>query len=186
MIEDARPPAALGLPALRSPSHEPRGTGVGPVILAGAEATPRRVRDELARTDFAEIHAHGFVDLGISDVSLIALSPDADGSFALTARVIAGLKLPRAPFVALAACDAAYTAPYLHQPWSLPYAFLLAGARGVLAPATMIPDQEAGGFFRAVGDQILRGVDPAVVLRDQRLARRGGATDWVNSVVLFD
>jgi hypothetical protein len=143
------------------------------------------VRDELAHTDLAEIHAHGFVDLGISDVSLIALSPDADGSFALTARVIAGLQLPRAPFVALAACDAAYTAPYLHQPWSLPYAFLLAGARGVLAPATTVPDQAAGGFFRAVGDQILRGVDPAVVLRDQRLARRGDAA-WVDSVVLFD
>jgi hypothetical protein len=186
VIEDARPPATLGLPALHSPSHEPREAGVGVVSLAGAEATPRRVRDALARTDFAEIHAHGFVDLGISDVSLIALSPDADGSFALTARVIAGLKLPRAPFVALAACDAAYTAPYLHQPWSLPYAFLLAGARGVLAPATRIPDQEAGGFFRAVGDQILRGIDPAVVLRDQRLARRGLPTDWVNSVVLFD
>jgi hypothetical protein len=49
----------------------------------------------------------------------------------------------------------------------------------------MIPD-EAGGLFRAVGDRILRGVDPAVVLRDQRLARRGGATDWVNGVVRFD
>ena len=185
-IEDARPPAALGLPQLRSPSHAPRDTAIDDVILAGAEATPRRVRQELAQTDFAEFHAHGFVDLGISDVSLIALSPDADGSFALTARVIAGLKLPRAPFVALAACDAAYTAPYLHQPWSLPYAFLLAGARGVLAPATAIPDQEAGRFFRDVGDQILRGIDPAVVLRDQRLARRGGAIGWVNSVVLFD
>lgn len=185
-IEDARPPAALGLPPLRSPVHEARRPGIDEVILAGAEATPRRVRDELARTDFAEIHAHGFVDLGISDVSLIALSPDADGSFALTARTIAGLKLTRAPFVALAACDAAYTAPYLHEPWSLPYALLLAGARGVLAPATAIPDQEAGDFFRAVGDPILRGVDPAVVLRDQRLARRGGATGWVDSVVLFD
>ena len=185
-IEDARPPAALELPRLASPSHAPHAAAVDEVILRGAEATPARVRGELVQADFAEFHAHGFVDLGISDVSLIALSPDHDGSFALTARVIAGLKLVRAPFITLAACDAAYTAPYLHEPWSLPYAFLLAGARGVLAPATTIPDKEADGFFRAVGDQILGGVDPAVVLRDQRLQRHGGASDWVNGVVLFD
>jgi hypothetical protein len=185
-IEDARPPAALELPALRSPSHAPRDLAADEVLLRGAEATPDRVRDELSRADLAEFHAHGFVDLGISDVSLIALSPDADGNFALTARVIAGLKLARAPFITLAACDAAYTAPYLHEPWSLPYAFLLAGARGVLAPAAVIPDKDADSFFRAVGDQILRGIDPAVVLRDQRLQRHSGPTDWVSSVVLFD
>jgi tetratricopeptide (TPR) repeat protein len=185
-IEDTRPPAALELPRLQSPSHAPRGIAVDEVVLRGPEATPDQVRKELSQADLAEFHAHGFVDLGISDVSLIALSPDLDGNFALTARVIAGLELPRAPFITLAACDAAYTAPYLHEPWSLPYAFLLAGARGVLAPATAIPDQEASSFFRAVGDQILHGADPAVVLRDQRLQRHGGPTDWVNRVVLFD
>ena len=188
-VEDTRPPAALGLPRLQSPSHEPRGGATGAdvdeIVLAGAEATPHRVRRELAAADLAEFHAHGFVDLGISDVSLIALSTDLDGSFALTARVIAGLHLSRAPFITLAACDAAYTAPYLHEPWSLPYAFLLAGARGVLAPATAVPDKDAGSFFRSVGDQILRGIDPAIVLRDQRMQRRTSA-DWVDAVVLFD
>jgi hypothetical protein len=184
-IEDTRPPAALGLPRLQSPSHEPRGSGIDELVLGGAEATPHRVRRELPSADLAEFHAHGFVDLGISDVSLIALSTDLDGSFALTARVIAGLHLARAPFIALAACDAAYTAPYLHEPWSLPYAFLLAGARGVLAPATAVPDRDAGSFFRTVGDQILRGFDPAAVLRDQRMQRRAAA-DWVDAVVLFD
>jgi hypothetical protein len=184
-IEDTRPPAALGLPRLQSPSHEPRGSGIDEIVLGGAEATPHRVRRELPAADLAEFHAHGFVDLGISDVSLIALSTDLDGSFALTARVIAGLHLARAPFIALAACDAAYTAPYLHEPWSLPYAFLLAGARGVLAPATAVPDRDAGSFFRTVGDQILRGLDPAAVLRDQRMQRRAAA-DWVDAVVLFD
>jgi len=185
-IEDVRPPEALGLPKLQSSSHQPRGPGIDEVVLSGSEATPRRVSRELTFADLVEVNAHGFVDLGISDVSLIALSPEADGDFALTARSIAALKLQRAPFIALAACQTAYTAPYLHEPWSLPYAFLLAGARGVLAPTTSIPDQDAGNFFRAVGDQVLRGVDPAAVLRDQRLSRRGGAADWVDDVVLFD
>jgi hypothetical protein len=185
-VEDARPPAALGLAKLQRSSHEPRATNVDEVIVSGGEATPRRVLEELSLADFVEIHAHGFVDLGVSDVSLIALSPQSDGTFALTARVIAAQKLERAPFIALAACHAAYTAPYLHEPWSLPYAFLLAGARGVLAPTTAIPDKDAGTFFRAVGDQILRGIDPAAVLRDQRLQRHGGPADWVDDVVLFD
>jgi hypothetical protein len=154
--------------------------------VGGAEATPARVQGELRHADFAEFHAHGFVDLGISDVSLIALSPDGDGSFALTARVIAGMRLPRAPFIALAACDAAYTAPYLHEPWSLPYAFLLAGARGVIAPATPIPDAEAALLFRAVEDRILAGDDPAVIVRDQRLSRRAAAARWIDGVVVFD
>jgi tetratricopeptide (TPR) repeat protein len=185
-IEDVRPPAALRLPKLPSRSKEQHRPDVDDVVVSGDEATPQRVLKEISLADFIEIHAHGFVDLGISDVSLIALSPQADGTFALTARTIAGVKFERAPFIALAACHAAYTAPYLHEPWSLPYAFLLAGARGVLAPTTAVPDKDAGAFFRAVGDQILRGADPAIVLRDQRLQRRGGAADWVNDVVLFD
>jgi hypothetical protein len=185
-VADTHPPADLQLPKLPSPPRGPRAVVVDHVVLTGDEATPARVTRELAASDLVEFHAHGFVDLGISDVSLIALSPDADSTFALTARTIASLKLPRAPFITLGTCHAAYTAPYLHEPWSLPYAFLLAGARGVLAPATDIPDRDAGEFFRVVGDQILRGRDPAIVLREQREQHRSGAAAWVDNVVLFD
>lgn len=185
-VADARPPSVLGLQRLQSPSRGARGAGVDQVIVSGPEATPERVRKELAAADFVEIHAHGIVDPGVSDVPLIALSPEADGSFALTAPSIAALKLERAPFVALAACYSAYTAPYLHEPWGLPYAFLQAGARGVLAPTTAIPDKDSNSLFRTFGDQILRGADPAAVLRDQRMAHRQATEDWVNDVVLFD
>jgi cellulose synthase operon protein C len=184
-IEDTTPPAALGLAPLRIVEPRPRATEVDEVVLRGAQATPEQVRRQLPFADVVEIHAHGFVDLGISDVSLIALSPQSDGSFALTAREIAALQLKRAPFITLAACHAAYTAPYMHEPWSLPFAFLMAGARGVLAPATAIPDKEAGAFFRTIDDQILQGLDPAIVLRDQRILK-GSSTGWVNDVVLFD
>jgi CHAT domain-containing protein/putative zinc finger protein len=186
IIEDVRPPAALGLPELPSTWRPPDGISIKESPLRREEATPDRVRAALTEADFVEIHAHGFVDLGISDVSLLALSPQADGNFALTARSIASLHLSRAPFVTLAACQAAYTAPYLHEPWSLPYAFLVAGARGVLAPSTPIPNNEAGEFFRTVGSEILRGADPATVLRDERMRRRGPAAAWIDGVVLFD
>jgi cellulose synthase operon protein C len=186
VIEDAHPPAGLGLPALPGAWAAPPGAPVEARVLRGDEATPARVRGELAAADFVEIHAHGYVDLGLSEVSLIALSPQPDGAFALTARSIAGLRLPRAPLITLAACEAARTAPYLHEPWSLPYAFLLAGARGVIAPSTPIPNSEAGAFFRALDGALLRGLDPATALRDERLLHRDASATWVDGVVLFD
>ncbi len=182
-IADAETPPELGLPRLR-PLDEAPMPGTSEVQLRGPAATPARVAAAMAGADVVEIHAHGFVDLGLSDASLIALSPQADGVFALSARTVSGLHLKRAPLVILAACHAAHTAPYLHDRWSLPYAFLLAGARAVLAPATPIPDAEATAFFRAVETRVLRGEDPAIVLRDERVRRPAGS--WVEKVLLFD
>src|SRR5690606_13652563 len=154
--------------------------GAAHVDLRGAEATPARVASSLGAADAIEIHAHGFVDPDVSDASLIALSPQPDGRFALGAREIAGLELARSPLVILAACRAAYTAPYRHEPWGLPRAFLLAGARAVIASPDAIPDIEAGEFFRAVEAQILSGTDPAIALRDERARRLATApSSWI-------
>jgi CHAT domain-containing protein len=180
------PPAELGLPPLRSGTLAPIAGAVHSE-LRGAQATPAAVVAAFATADAVEIHAHGYVDLGLSDASLIALSPQADGRFALGAREIARLQLPRAPLVILAACHAAYTAPFLHEPWGLPRAFLLAGARAVLASPDEIPDTEAGAFFRAVEQRILAGVDPAVALRDERVRRLArDPKSWARNVLLFD
>ncbi|MEO7734748.1 MAG: CHAT domain-containing protein, partial [Kofleriaceae bacterium] len=185
-VADTRPPAELELAPLQSQSL-PAIPGATHEELRGAEATPARVVGALAGADAIEIHAHGFVDLGVSDASLIALSPQADGRFTLGAREIAGLHLPRAPLVLLEACHAAYTAPYFHEPWGLPRAFLLAGARAVLASPDPISDAEAGGFFRAIEQRILAGVDPAIALRDERRTRLArNPTSWTRSVLLFD
>jgi hypothetical protein len=184
-VANPEPPPELGLPRLAFAAAPVAGASL--VELRGPEATPERVARSMLTADAIEIHAHGFVDLGVSDASLIALSPQADGRFALGAREIAALGLGRAPFVILAACHAARTAPYLHDPWSLPYAFRIAGARAVLAPATPIPDAEAASFFHAVEERVLRGEDPAIVLRDERVRRSAaGASSWVRDVLLFD
>ena len=185
-VADAVPPAELALAPLEARSLAPI-PGATHEQLRGAEATPARVVGALAGADAIEIHAHGFVDLGVSDASLIALSPQADGRFTLGAREIASLRLPRAPLVLLEACHAAYTAPYFHEPWGLPRAFLLAGARAVLASPDTISDAEAGGFFRAIEQRILDGVDPAIALRDERRTRLArDPASWTRSVLLFD
>ena len=185
-VASPEPPPDLELPRL-APADTAAIDGAVMVDLHGAIATPARVAQAMVDADVLEIHAHGFVDLGLSDASLIALSPQADGRFTLGAREISAARLPRAPLVILAACHAAHIAPWLHDAWSLPSAFLLAGARAVLAPSTPIPDADAGAFFRAVEVRVLRGEDAAVALRDERVRRLAvDPQSWVRDVLLFD
>jgi cellulose synthase operon protein C len=185
-VTDANPPSELGLAPLQSRAST-RIAGARHVELRGPDATPQQTLDALVGADVVELHAHGFVDLGVSDASMIALSPQSDGRFALGARQIAGLQLPREPLVILAACHAGYTAPYRHESWGLPRAFLLAGARAVFASPEPISDADAGELFRAIERRILQGQDAAVALRDARAPRlESDPRDWTRAVVLFD
>lgn len=185
-VADAVPPGELKLAPLQAMTLTPI-PGARHTDLRGVQATPANALRSIAGADVVEIHAHGFVDLQRSDASVIALSPEADGHFALNAREIADLRLLKAPLVVLAACHAAYTAPYHHEPWGLPHAFLLAGARAVLASPETISDAEAGGFFRAVEQRILAGTDPAIALRDERNRRLvRDPSSWTRNVLLFD
>src|SRR5262249_51908006 len=138
VVAGVEPPASLGLRPLRD-WDVPSATA-GALALRGAEANPRRVLAELPRADEIEFHAPAVSDLDLSDVPLLALSPDADGRYALTAQMISATRLPRRPVVVLADCRAADMAPYLDRAWSLPSAFLLAGARAVLGAPVDVPD----------------------------------------------
>ncbi|PCC71027.1 Putative zinc-finger [Nannocystis exedens] len=181
VVADAAAPAALGLPRL-SP-----WTGTSDAatrLLTGPEATPTRVLQALPEAGEVEFHVHGLVDLGVSDASFLALTPDADGRHALTAGQIRGVALPARPVVILGACHAGQVAPYLHEAWSLPVAFLEAGARVVIASPAPVEDREAGPFFDAVRARIRSGATPAAAVRDERV-QRGGA-DWAAHVLVFE
>lgn len=186
VVHDVEAPASLDLPRLRSwelsGAASPRR-----VELTGAAATPSRLLAELAEATEVEIHAHGLVNLGVSDASLLVMAPEVDGRYALTAGEVRRQKLRGAPVVVLGACQAARTAPYLHAPWSLPIAFAEAGARAVLASPINIPDAEAGPFFERVMERIRAGAPAALALRDERmraLAAQPGS--WVKTVVVFE
>jgi cellulose synthase operon protein C len=183
VISNVEPPAELGLPRLLPW----RSATPADVALDGAAATPSAALAGLADAGFVEIHAHGMVNAAISDASFLMLSPDAGGRYALTAAAIRKQPLRGRPIVILAACHAGATAPYRHEPWGLPPAFVEAGARAVIASPDVIADADAGAFFDALRTRIERGATPAVALHDVRtewLAAHPGAA-WVRSLMVF-
>jgi hypothetical protein len=185
LVSNVEPPAALGLAPLAPwTGGDP---GAAATWLHGAAATPANVIAGLEMATEVEIHAHGFVDLAVSDASLLIVSPDDQGRYALTARDIRRLKLHGHPIVVLAACDAARVASFDHEPWSLPLAFIAAGARAVFASPDPIGDAQAAPFFDAVLARVRRGADPAIALRDERVAWLArGASPWIRNVLVFD
>ena len=185
VVYDVASPASLGLPRLNSWSL-PAEDSLRRVELTGAAATPSRLLAELAEATEVAIHAHGLVNLGVSDASLLVMAPEAGGRYALTAGEVRRQKLKGAPVVLLGACRAARTAPYLHAPWSLPVAFAEAGVRAVIASPIDIPDAEAGPFFARVMQRIRAGTPAAVALREERMRVLSTQPDsWVKTIVVF-
>jgi len=182
VVSGVEPPARLGLPHLQP--WTPQGSD-GQRWLTGAAATPERVLEALRTASEALFHVHGLVDLGVSDASLLVLSPGADGAYALTAGQIRRTPLQGRPVVVLGACQAAHTAPHLHEPWGLPFAFIRAGARAVFASPAPLPDDAAPAFFDALLSRIRAGQPPAEALRDQRLQRRQ-ESPWIDELLLFE
>ncbi|MBU8897558.1 CHAT domain-containing protein [Corallococcus sp. M34] len=186
VVTGVEAPASLGLPKL-SPLESPGGEDPRRIELRGAQATPSRVLSEMQSAEEVEIHAHGLFSPELSDASLVVLSPEDDGRYALTAADVRARKLSGAPLVLLAACGAARAWPFPHESFSLPVAFMDAGARAVLASTEPVPDS-AGRFFESVRERIRLGAHPAIVLRDERqrwLAADPTAT-WVSHVLLFE
>jgi hypothetical protein len=186
VVANVTPPDTLNLPKL-GPWRAQAVPGEHLVELAGAAATPARVLAELSQATEVEIHAHGLIDLSYSEASLIVLSAEPSGRFALTAGDLRGVRLQGAPTVLLAACDTAHAAPQEEEPWSLPVAFVEAGARAVWGTRADVPDSEAAAFFSALGTRVRAGEAPATALRDERLLWLAKAPEsWVQNVVLFE
>ncbi len=189
VVADVTPPRTLDLPILAP--WQPRRGSVPFRILRGTEARPTDVLGAMADGDLIEFHVHGLVDLAQADASFLVLSPDADGRYALTAGEVRQTWLPRRPLVVLAACDSAADASYGYERWSkgaawtLPSAFLHAGARAVLAATAPLPDQAAGEFFADVVGRIESSASPSVALRDIRKSWISRGADWVQDIVLF-
>ncbi|WP_257462779.1 CHAT domain-containing protein [Archangium lipolyticum] len=172
------------LPRIEAP-FEPESPG-DTTVLRGYAATPSRVLEAMANATEIAIHAHGMIDLGVSDASFLVLSKEDGGRFTLTARDLQETHLEGRPLVLLAACYSGRTTPSLHESFGLPIAFIHAGARWVLATTEKIPNSEAARFFEPVLARIRAGEPPARVLRDERLAwRKRQGNPWVEQVLLF-
>ncbi len=176
-ILDVRPPdpSLPSLPALAT-SHERFDA-----TLTGADATPARVLAALGDATYAEVHAHGIVAAADTDAAYLALSPDPTGVFALRADAIRKAHFTGAPIVVLAACRAAQVSPLQRQRWSLPDAFLAAGARAVIAADAEIPDAQAQVVFDELHHRLAAGEPIAQALAAVRTAH----ADWASHLVLF-
>lgn len=186
VVANVETPPSLRL--ARLPPWESAPTPGGQTLeLAALQATPSRVLEAMTRATHIEFHAHGMVDRSLSDATVIALAPEYDGRFALTAEAIRRVRLEGAPLVLLGACSAARMPPLLHQTSSLPQAFVGSGARAVLAATVDIPNT-AGRFFQAVRERIQSGVNPAQALREerQRKLREDPSAHWVSRVLLYE
>ncbi|HEY1547058.1 MAG TPA: CHAT domain-containing protein [Kofleriaceae bacterium] len=179
-IADAEPPPALELPRLQS-------WGSAGETISGAAATPSRVLAAIGGAGEVIVHAHGLVDVAEPDASYLALSPDADGKFALTTGDVRKAHFTASPLVILAACQGSLAAPVFHDTWSLPAAFVYAGARAVIASAAPIPDADASAFFDAVFAKIHAGVAVSIAVRDARREwLKQGRAEWVRDVIVFE
>jgi len=186
MVANVETPSQLGLARLSSWESTPVPIGRS-LELAGAQATPTRVLEAMAEATDIEFHAHGVVDRSLSEAPVIALAPEYDGRYALTAEALRQVRLKGSPVVLLGACSAARVPPLIHQTSSLPQAFIGSGARAVFAATVDIPDS-AGRFFQGVRERIHAGASPAVALRAERLRwlREERAAPWVTRVLLYE
>ncbi|CAN5923118.1 hypothetical protein BH11MYX3_BH11MYX3_39750 [soil metagenome] len=177
VVSDAHPP---------DPSLPPVGVGAPAqpfdVRISGTAATPSKVLAALRDATYAQLDVHGVSVAKQPEAAYLALSPEPDGTYALRADAVAASKLRGAPVIVLAACRAASVAPYLRQRWSLPDAFVTAGAHAVIAVDVLIPDADAHLVFDELHRRIAAGESvPAAVA-----ALRAKATaDWVKHVMVF-
>ncbi|MBN8229292.1 CHAT domain-containing protein [Corallococcus macrosporus] len=188
VVAGVEAPSLLQLPRLPAWTPDAEPGSAPPNVLSGSDATPSRVLESMTDATEIEIHAHGITDPSISGASLVVLSPEVNGRYALTADVVREQKLKGEPTVFLAACSAGRTtALQSTEPFSLPAAFIDSGARAVLASTVDIPDA-AGRFFDGVRRRIHAGSPAAVALRDERQAwlARDGRAGWTRSVLLVE
>ncbi len=179
IVTDVLPPeTSLQLPRLGATTYPPTVER-----LSGAAATPARVLAVAGEATYLEINADGVADVETADASFLALSPDSSGQFMLTAADVRAAKLKSAPVIVLAACRGAQAAPYLFRRWSLPDAFITAGARAVIATDIDIPDPQAAATFAALRERIERGEDPAVAVAALRAA---APSTWIARIAVFE
>lgn len=184
IVTDIVPPPHLQLAEL-----SPWVSDVVPqaTVLSGSAATPGRVLDRIRDASEIQFHTHALVDAGISDTSQLVLSAGLDGQYALTAEQIRSVELRGDPIVVLAACHSAQAARYQNTAWSLPDAFLAAGARAVLAAGSDVPDRDAGLVFARILDRVRAGVAPARALRDERVRTRAvDRSSWIADILVFE
>ena len=182
IVADTEPPPT----DVRLPRLAPTDFPADATAITGAAATPSRVLAELSTATYAELHAHGIANLAEPGTSFLALSPERDGQWQLTAAAVAAARLAAHPVIVLGACRAASAAPRWDARWSLPDAFLAAGARAVIAADVDLPDREAAALFARLRARLAAGEAPAAAVAAERAAAIAAGQTWAAHVMVFE
>jgi CHAT domain-containing protein len=146
-------------------------------VYVGADASTERLREDLRRYSIVHLATHGAVDASDPSRSGLVLATaghDDDGF--LSVPEVLDLDLD-ADLVVLSACDTARGAVRRGEGvQSLAWAFLYAGARGVIATLWQVDDRETEvamrEFYRGLRQ---RGLDAGASLQQARLMLRHAA-----------
>lgn len=140
-------------------------------ILAGPRATPAAYKSAKPDGyDFVHFVAHGAAARTRPLDSAVILGRDANRDYRLRARDIAGQSLA-ARLVTISSCHGAGTTTYAGEGLvGLAWAFLHAGAQQVVAALWAVKDSAAPKLMDDLYAGIRAGRDPAVALRDAKLA----------------
>jgi len=140
-------------------------------LLTGPRATPAAYKAASPRNfDFVHFVAHGVAVRNPPLDSAVILGRDADRNYRLSAREIAEEPLA-ARLVTISSCHGAGSTTYAGEGLiGLAWAFLHAGAQQVVAALWAVNDTAAPKLMDQLYAGIRAGNDPAVALRDAKLA----------------
>jgi CHAT domain-containing protein len=139
-------------------------------VLSGSEATPSAyLASKPGQFNYIHFVAHGTSSELRPLESSVVLSEEGD-SFKLYGRDIVGVPL-KATLVTISACSGVGSRNYSGEGIvGLSWAFLRAGARGVIAALWEVDDASTATLMDGMYAQISTGKDPVAALRDAKLA----------------
>jgi CHAT domain-containing protein len=141
-----------------------------PTLLVGETASRSAFLRELPAADVVHFAGHAIADTELPDYSRLLMSPDPDGRGNVYAHELERVMLPRAPVVVLAACETAAGRTSRSEGMiSLARAFMIAGARDVIATLWPIDDTASEPLFVAFHRELRGGRPPAEALRSAQL-----------------
>lgn len=169
------PTAGADFPALQHAGDEigkiARQFAGRATVLAGPKATPANYTAARPQTfDYVHFVAHGVASRARPLDSAVILGPDPNSNYRLVARDIAKQSI-NARLVTISSCYGAGAATYAGEGQvGLAWAFLHAGADQVVAALWAVRDSAAPKLMDHMYAGIRAGKDPAVALRDAKLA----------------
>jgi len=157
-----------GLPALRAASAEVAAIGQlfpNATLLAGAQATRSRLREQLGSHDLLHFAGHARFRNDRPELSYLVLAPEPDGS-TLRASDVAGLDLSGLRLVILSACATHAATDARNAGFAgLSHAFLNAGARGVVGSLWEADDEATAELMEHLHRAMAAGRSPAAALQ---------------------